>query len=81
MAFLVLLSEVSLRGKADVVGYYFDNLLPDSQGIRERIQARFGTRSVGTFDLLEAIGRDCVGAIQLTHWKTVPLHGAPHNAG
>jgi serine/threonine-protein kinase HipA len=50
---------------SDAVGYYFDNLLPDSQGIRDRIQARFGTRSASTFDLLEAIGRDCVGAVQL----------------
>jgi serine/threonine-protein kinase HipA len=50
---------------SDAVGFYFDNLLPDSQGIRDRIQARFATHSVSTFDLLEAIGRDCVGAVQL----------------
>ena len=50
---------------SDAVGYYFDNLLPDAQGIRDRIQARFDTRSASTFDLLEAIGRDCVGAVQL----------------
>jgi serine/threonine-protein kinase HipA len=50
---------------SDAVGYYFDNLLPDTQGIRDRIQARFHTRSATTFDLLEAIGRDCVGAVQL----------------
>ncbi|MET0660157.1 MAG: type II toxin-antitoxin system HipA family toxin [Steroidobacteraceae bacterium] len=50
---------------SDAVGYYFDNLLPDSQGIRNRIQTRFNTRSANTFDLLEAIGRDCVGAVQL----------------
>src|SRR3984885_4563140 len=50
---------------SDAVGFYFDNLLPDSQGIRDRIQARFATRSASTFDLLEAIGRDCVGAVQL----------------
>jgi serine/threonine-protein kinase HipA len=50
---------------SDAVGYYFDNLLPDSQGIRDRIQARFNTRSASTFDLLESIGRDCVGAVQL----------------
>lgn len=47
------------------VGNYFDNLLPDSQAIRDRLRTRFRTRSVGTFDLLEAIGRDCVGAVQL----------------
>jgi len=50
---------------SDAVGNFFDNLLPDSQGIRERLQARFGTRSPGTFDLLQAIGRDCIGAVQL----------------
>jgi serine/threonine-protein kinase HipA len=49
---------------SDAVGYYFDNLLPDSQGIRDRIQARFHTRSANTFDLLEATGRDCAGAVQ-----------------
>lgn len=44
---------------------YFDNLLPDSQPIRNRIQKRFGARSDRGFDLLWHIGRDCVGAIQL----------------
>src|ERR1700691_5686185 len=50
---------------SDAVEYYFDNLLPDSQAIRDRLQTRFKTRSAGTFDLLEAIGRDCAGAVQL----------------
>ena len=49
----------------DVVENYFDNLLPDSQPIRNRIQKRFGARSNRGFDLLWHIGRDCVGAIQL----------------
>ena len=44
---------------------FFDNLLPDNRQIRERIQRRFNTRSVGAFDLLQEIGRDCVGALQL----------------
>jgi serine/threonine-protein kinase HipA len=47
------------------VRHYFDNLLPDDQRIRDRLRARFGTSSADTFDLLEAIGRDCVGAVQL----------------
>ena len=50
---------------SDAVGYYFDNLLPDSQGIRDRLRSRFNTRSASTFDLLQAVGRDCVGAVQL----------------
>ena len=60
---LPMTSDAAITG--DAVRYYFDNLLPDSQGIRDRIHARFNTRSVSTFDLLEAIGRDCVGAVQL----------------
>jgi serine/threonine-protein kinase HipA len=51
--------------KGDKVGFFFDNLLPDSEAIRQRVRARFHTRSGDTFDLLEAIGRDCVGALQL----------------
>jgi serine/threonine-protein kinase HipA len=60
---LPMTSDAAITSNA--VGYYFDNLLPDSQGIRDRIQARFATRSASTFDLLEAIGRDCIGAVQL----------------
>jgi serine/threonine-protein kinase HipA len=44
---------------------FFDNLLPDNRQIRERIQQRFHTASIGAFDLLTEIGRDCVGALQL----------------
>jgi serine/threonine-protein kinase HipA len=47
------------------VAAYFDNLLPDSDVIRRRIQARYRTPSGDAFDLLAAIGRDCVGAVQL----------------
>lgn len=54
------------------VGAYFDNLLPDSDSIRKRLQARFGTETRGAFDLLEAIGQDCVGAVQL-----MPLGSEP----
>ncbi len=52
-----------LRG--DAVAHYFDNLLPDNDGIRRRIATRFKTGSTDAFDLLAAIGRDCVGALQL----------------
>jgi serine/threonine-protein kinase HipA len=48
-----------------LVRYYFDNLLPDNSQIRERLRKRFRVRSAESFDLLEAIGRDCVGAVQL----------------
>lgn len=52
-----------LKGQA--VQNYFDNLLPDSQDIRQRLASRFRAGSAGVFDLLQAIGRDCVGAVQL----------------
>ncbi|WP_310461456.1 type II toxin-antitoxin system HipA family toxin [Sphaerotilus sp.] len=47
------------------VGHYFENLLPDSDEIRKRLASKFRTASIGAFDLLQAIGRDCVGAVQL----------------
>jgi len=51
--------------KGDRVLNYFDNLLPDSEAIRKRIGQRFRTDTLDAFDLLQAIGRDCVGAVQL----------------
>ena len=53
----------SFRGP--VVTSFFDNLLPESNQVRTRIQTRFGARSARPFDLLAEIGRDCVGAVQL----------------
>ena len=50
--------------KRPAVEHYFDNLLPDSPAIRKRVAERFRTGSVEAFDLLSAIGRDCVGALQ-----------------
>jgi serine/threonine-protein kinase HipA len=58
------------RGAA--VEAYFDNLLPDSEPIRRRLQERFHTDSRGAFDLLAAIGRDCVGAVQMLPADEVP---------
>ena len=55
--------NIPLRGK--MVTDFFDNLLPDTEEIRRRIMTRYGTRSTKPFDLLSAIGRECVGAIQL----------------
>ncbi len=53
----------TIRGKE--VLFFFDNLLPDSRDIRERLARRFNAASVKAFDLLVELGRDCVGAIQL----------------
>jgi serine/threonine-protein kinase HipA len=52
--------------KGPVVERYFENLLPDSRDIRRRIGQHVGAQSDKAFDLLEKIGRDCVGALQLT---------------
>lgn len=51
--------------EGDRVYNFFDNLLPNSEGIRARIQTRFKIATSHPFDLLQAIGADCVGAIQL----------------
>jgi serine/threonine-protein kinase HipA len=48
-----------------VVANFFDNLLPDDGRIRRRVSARFKVGSTDVFELLQAIGRDCVGAVQL----------------
>lgn len=55
----------SLKIQGQTVRHYFDNLLPDNERIRSRLRRRFGLRSGDIIDLLEAIGRDCVGAVQL----------------
>jgi serine/threonine-protein kinase HipA len=57
------LGETLFRG--DLVASFFDNLLPDSSEIRQRIRRRYGAASISAFDLLAEIGRDCIGAIQL----------------
>lgn len=54
-----------LEHRGPVVTHYFDNLLPDNPDIRRRLRRRFHARSDEAFDLLTAIGRDCVGAVQL----------------
>ena len=55
-----------------LVEHYFENLLPDSKAIRNRLSQRFGTSSDRAPDLLAEIGRDCVGAIQLTADREPP---------
>lgn len=51
---------------------FFDNLLPDSEPIRKRLATRFKTETTEAFDLLQAIGRDCVGAVQLLGEDEIP---------
>jgi len=57
------LNDRAIKGPA--VANYFDNLLPDSAEIRKRLAQRYARGSTDPFDLLAAIGRDCVGAVQL----------------
>jgi len=58
--------------KGEKVANYFDNLLPDSDIIRRRVAERFRTGSIDPFDLLTAIGRDCVGAVQILGEDEIP---------
>ncbi|HEX7891980.1 MAG TPA: type II toxin-antitoxin system HipA family toxin [Ramlibacter sp.] len=57
------LDDRPLKGAA--LANYFENLLPDSAAIRKRLAQRYARGSTDAFDLLAAIGRDCVGAVQL----------------
>ena len=56
------LSDRQWRG--DAIDRVFDGLLPDEGTVRETIAARERADSAGTFDLLAAIGRDCVGVLR-----------------
>lgn len=51
--------------QGEVVSHYFDNLLPDNDAIRRRLAQRYQAGGTGAFQLLDKLGRDCVGAIQL----------------
>lgn len=62
----------NLPVKGEKVANYFDNLLPDSDAIRRRVAERFRTGSTAPFDLLKAIGRDCVGAVQILDEDEIP---------
>ncbi|MBD3667747.1 MAG: type II toxin-antitoxin system HipA family toxin [Kangiella sp.] len=62
----------NLPHRGPVVKNYFDNLLPDSRDIRERLARKFSAKSANPFDLLTELGRDCVGAIQLLQEGEVP---------
>ncbi|EJD6500017.1 type II toxin-antitoxin system HipA family toxin [Providencia rettgeri] len=57
--------------RGDEAYNFFDNLLPDSQEVRNRVVARYQADSTQPFDLLSYIGSDSVGALQLV------AHGGP----
>ncbi|WEF26075.1 type II toxin-antitoxin system HipA family toxin [Klebsiella aerogenes] len=60
---------------SDAVFNYFDNLLPDSVKVRERIVKRYQARSKQPFDLLAEVGRDSVGAVTLLPESEQPILG------
>ena len=49
--------------KGDKARAYFENLLPDLKEARELIASKVQANSSDHFDLLKAIGHDCVGAL------------------
>lgn len=55
----------------------FDNLLPDSDQIRQRLAARTQAQGTDAFSLLTAVGRDCVGALQFLPEGEAPLPPGP----
>ncbi|MGQ4600459.1 HipA domain-containing protein [Nocardia sp. R6R-6] len=48
-----------------VTAPWLTNLLPDDANVRERLAREFGVQSGSATALLEQIGRDCAGAVQL----------------
>jgi serine/threonine-protein kinase HipA len=42
----------------------FDNLLPDTDPIRQRVAERVGAAGADAYSMLTAVGHDCVGAMQ-----------------
>ena len=59
--------------RGEHVGAWFENLLPDTADIRQRLARRFGVAN-NPRSLLGEIGRDCVGAVQI-----LPVDQAPGN--
>jgi serine/threonine-protein kinase HipA len=50
--------------KGEAVTAVFDNLLPDSSLLRQRVSEKVGANGTDAYSLLSVIGRDCVGALQ-----------------
>lgn len=56
------LTPTAYRGAE--VAAVFDNLLPDRDTVRRRVAERMRAQGTDFYSLLEAIGRDCIGAMQ-----------------
>jgi len=59
---------------------WFENLLPDSKDIRERMARQYRAGSPDAFDLLSEAGRDCAGALQILPAGIVSAGVAPLEA-
>lgn len=70
---LSLPMTANLQVSGAAVRNYFENLLPDNGEIRERLRRRHGAKGADAFNLLAAIGRDCVGAVQLLPLDEEPV--------
>lgn len=64
------LSKKAFKGTE--VSFYFDNLLPDNEKIRDTIAQKFKAESTSQFDLLYAIGKECVGALSFFDENMTP---------
>ncbi|HVU30947.1 MAG TPA: type II toxin-antitoxin system HipA family toxin [Sphingomicrobium sp.] len=68
------LSDEIFRGAT--VSAVFENLLPDSRLVRQRVAERVGADGTDAFSMLGKIGRDCIGALQF-----LPMGVEPTNSG
>lgn len=73
------LADIDYIYRGSIVSSFFENLLPDSSEIRQRIKNRYRAASLSAFDLLTEIGRDCVGALQILPEDSIPLNSEPIN--
>ena len=55
----------NLPHRSEAVRHFFENLLPASERVRQRLQAQLGAIGPSAFELLRASGHDCAGALQL----------------
>jgi serine/threonine-protein kinase HipA len=62
VSFSLPLREDAYQGERVVA--VFENLLPDSERLRQRIAEKVGAKGTDAYSLLSEIGRECVGALQ-----------------
>ena len=62
VSFSLPLREDAYKGERVVA--VFENLLPDSEMLRQRVAEKVGAKGTDAYSLLAQIGRDCVGALQ-----------------